>query len=638
MDRDDNLRSGGAEGTARWLTALVVSSVLYQVVERLALAEALSLDRSGSPEGLVVFVAAVAIAKTLLMLMPVLGLSEFLEWRGRRRLAWIAFSLGTIATCWLISIDVQSNRVFGLHVVELIRRLGEGGDAWTPSLPATISAVVYWLGVMTFTVVASAVLSRRPGRWLMRRGAWPRMATVPFLVALLLTGGVILLTDRLVPPFVSERLFATLPFDPRPNLVVEWGSGSTGELGHLDHALREIYRERHATLFEARPVDEMAVAPSRPDAPDVLLVVVESLRPDALEFGDTPRLSEWAKLGLLARGHHAGSCCSETGLFSLLYGRSSIAYGETLDAGVLPQAGVSFAGSGYRTVYFSGQPPGWQRQNEFLNAVSFDRFSYASHGSWPEWDSTALDGLLNETRKSDAPVFGVAYLMSCHFEYRYPLGHEIHLPVDADAAWMITDRDGLGPEARHRLMNRYRNCLSYLDEALDKLLRAVDLDRTIVVITGDHGESIGEGGRFGHFQTFSDVVARTPMIILGPGFEPAVSDELTLHADVLPTLLHAIAGESIPIRYSHGRSLLSDIPPRHGVLLTYPSSRTDAMSALLLSPAGRLAMTLSRAEPVLQINGFESDDGRLHFQRVEVSETDAATAVFARVFNRLTAQ
>ncbi|MBX7184998.1 MAG: sulfatase-like hydrolase/transferase [Vicinamibacteria bacterium] len=87
------------------------------------------------------------------------------------------------------------------------------------------------------------------------------------------------------------------------------------------------------------------------------------------------------------------------------------------------------------------------------------------------------------------------------------------------------------------LRARYDEALSSLDRSLGRLLDAV-ADRTgggetIVVVTSDHGESLGEHARFGHRNSLDEAATRIPLILNGPGLKAgAVRDTPVQLVDV----------------------------------------------------------------------------------------------------------
>ena len=83
--------------------------------------------------------------------------------------------------------------------------------------------------------------------------------------------------------------------------------------------------------------------------------------------------------------------------------------------------------------------------------------------------------------------------------------------------------------------------ISYVDELIGDLLETLNVcgmaDNTIVLLTSDHGDFLGERGLF-YKMSFRDPAARVPLIVHAPGrFAPRrVADAVSL-ADLLPTLV-----------------------------------------------------------------------------------------------------
>jgi len=80
-------------------------------------------------------------------------------------------------------------------------------------------------------------------------------------------------------------------------------------------------------------------------------------------------------------------------------------------------------------------------------------------------------------------------------------------------------------------------------------------DRTAIVVFGDHGEELFEGGRFGHGRGLGDEVLRVPLMIRAPGLTPGARNDEVILADLYPTVL-ALAG--VPGGSGTGRDLFAD--------------------------------------------------------------------------------
>ncbi len=109
----------------------------------------------------------------------------------------------------------------------------------------------------------------------------------------------------------------------------------------------------------------------------------------------------------------------------------------------------------------------------------------------------------------------------------------------------------------------YLNEMLYMDwviaSILDQLKESGLLDNTLVVITDDHGEMLGEnGGPIGHGWAVTPVLANIPLIIMDPG-RPGyrINDTVGSQVDVLPTVLDLL-GISVPDnQFYQGVSLYS---------------------------------------------------------------------------------
>ena len=77
---------------------------------------------------------------------------------------------------------------------------------------------------------------------------------------------------------------------------------------------------------------------------------------------------------------------------------------------------------------------------------------------------------------------------------------------------------------------------------LEPILTAAGNDRTLVVLTADHGESLGDHGEATHGVFAYEATLRVPLVIYQPRLlSPAVVDAPAQLVDVLPTILDALA-------------------------------------------------------------------------------------------------
>lgn len=84
-------------------------------------------------------------------------------------------------------------------------------------------------------------------------------------------------------------------------------------------------------------------------------------------------------------------------------------------------------------------------------------------------------------------------------------------------------------------------------------------ERTIVVITSDHGEAFGEHGVKGHGVDLWESLVRVPLIVYVPGVEPHRVHVKRSLVDLVPTLLDLLAVAQPPAGELSGRSMAHEI-------------------------------------------------------------------------------
>jgi arylsulfatase A-like enzyme len=94
----------------------------------------------------------------------------------------------------------------------------------------------------------------------------------------------------------------------------------------------------------------------------------------------------------------------------------------------------------------------------------------------------------------------------------------------------------------------YAGEVAYVDAELGRLMAALrergQLERTVVCVTADHGEGLGEHGELGHGSLVFESTLHVPWIVRGPGIPAGrIVDTVTSNAAVAQTLAHvAVVG------------------------------------------------------------------------------------------------
>ena len=291
------------------------------------------------------------------------------------------------------------------------------------------------------------------------------------------------------------------------------------------------------------------------DRPNVLLVTIDTLRADRVgaygyQAASTPTID-----ALAARGVRFDTSVVHTPLTgpshaSILTGHTPLGHGFRNNSGYVlaPQvktAAEDFRQAGYRTAAFvSGFPLdrrfGFDRGfelyddrlpkgNDRRRTPYVERFADATTDAALRWLPTVRPA----TGSSGAPWFLWMHYYDPHAPYEPP----------ADLA----ERFRASP---------YDGEIAFVDRQLARLLQAIDAEsaRTIVLVTADHGESLGEHGEGTHGIFIYDATLRVPWVMAGPRIPAGrVSPTVARSIDVLPTLAD-YAGLPAP-RDVDGRSL-----------------------------------------------------------------------------------
>jgi arylsulfatase A-like enzyme/Tfp pilus assembly protein PilF len=186
------------------------------------------------------------------------------------------------------------------------------------------------------------------------------------------------------------------------------------------------------------------------------------------------------------------------------------------------------------------------------------------------------------------------------------------------------------PFAERFAASPYDGEIAYVDNELGRLLDGLERGgshpETLVLVTSDHGESLGEHGESTHAYTLYDAVLRVPLILCGPGVPRGrVVESLVRTVDVAPTLLAlaglpALAGADgepftphlrdggppPPARLAYAETLATRIEQGWSPLFAARSERH------LLVRAPRPELYDVQADPAQLENLIESDPDRIH--------------------------
>lgn len=353
---------------------------------------------------------------------------------------------------------------------------------------------------------------------------------------------------------------------------------------------------RVAALTQAASVLTLALAScggaSEPERPDVVLVLIDTLRPDHLpawgyERDTAPFLTRIAaESAVFERAYSTSTWTAPAtaSLFTSLYPtqhgvthgffvhRQKLAEQGKLDPAKLSLRRISddcatlpelFQRAGYDTLGLAaniniGEQLGFTR--------GFTRFEHAYGGEDPKGAKAAklIDTLASwrDELDDDEPDFVYLHLNDVHEPHDRTLPH-----YEKQADELADARAAYDAEIRA------------VDAALERAYRELGWDQgTLFVVVSDHGEEFGEHGGTGHGFSVYRELAQIALMVRAPelGIAPRRVRENVSILDVAPTLaeLCGIAGPRFVAGASLADTLTTGAPPRVRELFVHRTGRT----------------------------------------------------------------
>ena len=268
---------------------------------------------------------------------------------------------------------------------------------------------------------------------------------------------------------------------------------------------------------------------------NVLLITVDTLRADAVGAGVTPWIDRLASAGLRFSNAYAHNVVTLPSHANILSGRLPTEHGVRDNAGFrfppsLDTLATILKARGYRTGAFVSAFP---VDSRFGLARGFDeyddRFADTPRPAFLVQERSGPETVASAKRwidsRNEGPWFCWVHLYEPHYPYAPP------------------------PAISARFGSGYRGDVAAADAALqpllDPILAAGRDARTLVVLTSDHGESLGEHGEATHGVFAYEAVLKVPLVIYQPRLAPpGVVDTPARHIDLLPTILDAVEVDS----------------------------------------------------------------------------------------------
>ncbi len=365
------------------------------------------------------------------------------------------------------------------------------------------------------------------------------------------------------------------------------------------------WRERESLRALPRP---------RAGYPNVLLIILDTQRADHLSsYGyarqTTPNLDRLASEGVLFEKAFSPSTSTPPSHLALLSGqtlRGDWYYGVRHQR-FQPLISETAAKQGYATIACVanslwctpkvGLGRGFVRFDVYFHSAA-DAFTRTFYGKvlayiyrwWlgyfdlpgrkrAEEVNRELLEWIDRVRPSGRPFFAMLNYFDVHDPYIAPppFRTQFSSRVTRKSLRALYRGSGLRPDLPladvQLLIDAYDGSLVYLDHALGELRKELErrglLDETLIIVTADHGEALGEFGQFGHVKPdLRQEVTHVPLILRYPPRVPAglrVPHPVSLRQ--IPVTIADVLGLGSGLSYE-GRSLLARLEaPQEPVLV-----------------------------------------------------------------------
>ncbi|HAS6253474.1 TPA: DUF3413 domain-containing protein [Vibrio vulnificus] len=308
---------------------------------------------------------------------------------------------------------------------------------------------------------------------------------------------------------------------------------------------------------------------------NIMLLVVDSWRADTFNADNTPNMWKYAQSGVVFNNHIATGNATRTGIFGLFYGIPGTYWHGFLANQQSPVLIDRLQALDYQLGIFTAAQ---LRKPKFNQTVftKVENLRIGSEGGRPsELDADLTQDWLAwyDQRDKSKPTFSFLFYDAPH-GYDFPADFEPkYEPMLKEVNYLKLNND-TDPTP---FFNRYKTSVRYVDsmatKVLDKLKESGDLENTLVIITGDHGQEMNDNklNFWGHNSNFTDAQVNVPFAIFGPGVDTAKmqwsSEALTSHQDVVPTLMKHYLGVTNDVKdYSVGEDLLGDAVKRDWII------------------------------------------------------------------------
>ncbi|MGR5170997.1 DUF3413 domain-containing protein [Vibrio owensii] len=335
------------------------------------------------------------------------------------------------------------------------------------------------------------------------------------------------------------------------------------------------------------PLSPVNVKP-KAKQPNVLFILVDAWRHSDATPEIMPNVSKFSEKTVNFSQHMSGGNSTQAGIFSLFYSLPATYWDSFYASQKSPVFMDTLQNQGYRMGIFGSAPLTSPPLSRTVFKKVKDLTLKQTGETQIKRDQQITDEFIQfQKQDSDKPYFSFLFYDSAH-------GTSFPEPEFAKFKpyWERVDHILLNNDFDASIYhNRYKNSLYFIDSLIAKVLKNVDLENTIVVITSDHGEEFNDHkmNYWGHTGNYSDTQVHVPLYVYLPDHQPEQINYRTTHYDIVPTLMNELFDvKGNTQSYSVGRDLFDNCVPRDWFIAGsyYNYALVGKETMLVVNPGG----------------------------------------------------
>ena len=319
-------------------------------------------------------------------------------------------------------------------------------------------------------------------------------------------------------------------------------------------------------------------APSEPETatpPNVIMVLVDTLRADHMslygyERDTTPFMNQLAEESVVFEHARAQSGCTFPSVNSMLTSRYAFDFlrqgeGQLGIPEEYPSIAEILKSRGFRTIAVSASPIVRKTPTEVNHKGGFDRGFDVFDEECLWRDAECVNRrTLDHLAAVDGPFFLYLHYMDPHDPYAPPRSYSRQFAGEHEGNSFIAAGDPnqiaemlyaqeveieVGENDIQHLVDLYDDEIAYFDGRFERLIGKLRkrglLDRSLLILTADHGEEFLEHGHVAHCRGVWDTLTRVPLLLRFPDLEGGrLIPSAVQIVDVVPTLFDYLGLEA----------------------------------------------------------------------------------------------